>query len=43
MTPGFADLFESSGRYYIGAKVRDGNTEVFAYLPLDEQALALSE
>jgi sigma-B regulation protein RsbU (phosphoserine phosphatase) len=37
---GFDDLFESAGRYYIGANVRAGSTEAFAYLPLDEQALA---
>jgi sigma-B regulation protein RsbU (phosphoserine phosphatase) len=38
--PRFGDLFESGGRYYIGANMRDGNTEAFAYLPLDEQTLA---
>ncbi len=37
---GFHDLFESGGRYYIGANVRAGSTEAFAYLPLDKQALA---
>ena len=40
IAPGFGDLFESGGHYYIGANVRDGNTEAFAYLPLDEQTLA---
>ncbi|HEY3936616.1 MAG TPA: SpoIIE family protein phosphatase [Bryobacteraceae bacterium] len=40
IAPGFGDLFESSGRYYIGANARDGNTEAFAYLLLDEQTLA---
>jgi sigma-B regulation protein RsbU (phosphoserine phosphatase) len=39
ISPGFGDLFESAGRYYIGAKARDGNTEAFAYLLLDEQTL----
>ena len=38
--PGFADLFESGGQYYIGADVRRGNTEAFAYVPLNEQILA---
>ncbi len=37
---GFSGLFESGGRYYMGANVRDGNTEAFVYLPLDEQTLA---
>jgi len=37
---GFGDLFESGGRYYIGANVRDANTEAFTWLPLDEQMLA---
>ncbi|MBV9156587.1 MAG: hypothetical protein JO097_10020 [Acidobacteriaceae bacterium] len=40
IAPGFADLFESAGRYYIGANVRDGKTEAFAFLPLDSQILA---
>jgi sigma-B regulation protein RsbU (phosphoserine phosphatase) len=40
IAPGFSDLFESGGRYYIGANVREGNTEAFAYLSLDEQTLA---
>ena len=39
-SPGFDDLFESGGRYYIGAKTREGNTEAFAYLPLNRQTLA---
>jgi sigma-B regulation protein RsbU (phosphoserine phosphatase) len=38
--PGFGDVFEATGRYYIGADVRDGGAEVFAYLPLDDQTLA---
>jgi sigma-B regulation protein RsbU (phosphoserine phosphatase) len=40
IAPGFADLFESGGRYYIGANVRDGNTEAFAWFPFDKQTLA---
>jgi phosphoserine phosphatase RsbU/P len=40
IVPGFGDLFEAGGRYYIGADVSDGNAEVFAYLLLDEQTLA---
>ena len=40
VAPGFRDLFESGGQYYIGANVREGNTETFAYLPLDEQTLS---
>ena len=40
IAPGFGDLFESDGHYYIAANVQDGNTEAFAYLPLDEQTLA---
>ena len=40
IAPGFADLFESAGHYYIGASERDENTETFAYVPLDEQTLA---
>jgi sigma-B regulation protein RsbU (phosphoserine phosphatase) len=40
IAPGFGDLLESGGHYYIGANVRHGNTEAFAYLPLDEQTLA---
>jgi sigma-B regulation protein RsbU (phosphoserine phosphatase) len=36
---GFADLLENDGRYYIAADVRDGDTEAFAYLPLDDQVL----
>ncbi len=39
IAPGFADLFEAGERYYIGASIRDGNTEAFAYLPLDHQTL----
>jgi sigma-B regulation protein RsbU (phosphoserine phosphatase) len=38
--PGFGGLFESGGRYFIGANVRHMNAETFAYLPLDQQALA---
>ncbi len=38
--PGFGDLLEAGGHYYIGANVRDGNTEAFTYLPLDDQTLA---
>jgi phosphoserine phosphatase RsbU/P len=37
---GFRGLFESDDRFFIGSNVRDGNTEAFAYLPLDQQALA---
>ena len=40
IAPGFGGLFESGGRYFIGANVRGESTEVFAYLSLDEQALA---
>jgi phosphoserine phosphatase RsbU/P len=40
IAPGFSDLFESGGHYYIGASVREGNTEAFAYLLLDEHTLA---
>jgi phosphoserine phosphatase RsbU/P len=40
IVPGFADIFELGGYYYIGASVRDGVTEAFAYVPLDEQSLA---
>ena len=40
IAPGFGGLFESGGRYFIGANVSDGSTEAFAYLPLDQQALA---
>ncbi len=38
--PGFGDLLEAGGHYYIAANVRDGNTEAFTYLPLDDQTLA---
>lgn len=38
--PGFGDLFETGGQYYIGSNVHDGNTEAFTYLPLDAQTLA---
>ncbi len=41
ISPGFADLLEAGGQYYIGANVRDGNTEAFTYLSLDHQTLAL--
>lgn len=41
IAPGFAGLFESGGRYFIGANVCDQSTGTFAYLPLDQQALAL--
>lgn len=40
IAPEFADLFKSGGHYYIGAKEGHGNTEAFAYLPLDERTLA---
>jgi sigma-B regulation protein RsbU (phosphoserine phosphatase) len=40
LAPGFAGLFESEGRYYIAANARDGNTEAFAWLPLDDHLLA---
>jgi hypothetical protein len=40
IAPGFGDLFESDGRYYVGADARVGNTEAFVYAPLDNQALA---
>ena len=40
IAPGFCGLFESGGGYFIGANVRDENTEAFVYLPLDQQALA---
>lgn len=40
IAPGFGGLFESGGRYFIGANVCDMSTETFAYLPLDQQALA---
>lgn len=40
ITPGFGDLFEAGGHYYVGADARDGDTNAFAYLPLDEQFLA---
>ena len=40
IAPGFGGLFESGGRYFIGANVSDKSTETFAYLPLDQQALA---
>lgn len=40
LAPGFSGLFESDGRYFIGAIVRDNATETFAYLPLDPQALS---
>jgi sigma-B regulation protein RsbU (phosphoserine phosphatase) len=40
IAPGFSDLFESGGHYYIGANLRNGNTEAFDYVPLDEQVLA---
>ncbi len=40
ISPGFGDLFESDGRYYIGADARDGNAEAFASVPLDDEALA---
>lgn len=41
IAPGFGDLFESGGHCYIGANARNGNAEAFAYLPLDEQTVAL--
>ncbi len=40
IAPGFCNLFESGGRYYIGSEVRSGNAEAFAYLPFDQQTLA---
>ncbi len=40
IAPGFNDLFEAGGHYYIGANARNANAEVFAYLPLDKQTLA---
>ncbi len=43
IAPGFAGLFESGGRYYIGANASAGSTagnDAFVYLPLDEQELA---
>jgi sigma-B regulation protein RsbU (phosphoserine phosphatase) len=36
----FAGLFESGGRYYLGAEGRDGGADAFAYLPLDGDTLA---
>jgi hypothetical protein len=41
IAPRFAGLFESGGRYFIGANVCDQSTGTFAYLPLDQKALAL--
>jgi sigma-B regulation protein RsbU (phosphoserine phosphatase) len=38
--PDFANLFELHDRYYIGARVREAQAEVFAYVPLDDQTLA---
>jgi sigma-B regulation protein RsbU (phosphoserine phosphatase) len=38
--PGFNDLFETGGNYYIGADALDENAEVFAYMPLDLASLA---
>jgi phosphoserine phosphatase RsbU/P len=40
ITPGFRGILESDDRFFIAADVRDGNTEAFAYIPLDQQALA---
>ncbi len=41
MPLGFGGVFEAAdGHYYIGSKVRDGNTEAFTYLPLDAKTLA---
>ena len=40
IAPGFSGLFESDGHYFIGADVRDESLEAFAYMPLDQQALA---
>jgi len=40
IAPGFSGLFESNGHYFIGANARDGDEEAFAYLPLDQRALA---
>ena len=40
IAPGYADLFQSDRRYYVGAHARDGTTEAFVYAPLDHQALA---
>jgi sigma-B regulation protein RsbU (phosphoserine phosphatase) len=37
--PGFANVFQLDGRNYIGARAREAQAEVFAYVPLDDQAL----
>jgi sigma-B regulation protein RsbU (phosphoserine phosphatase) len=39
IAPGFGGLFESGGRYYMGANARDQRSEAFVYFPLNEQSL----
>lgn len=40
IAPGFRGFFETGERFFIGANVRDGNSDAFVYVPLDQQALA---
>ncbi len=40
LAPRFSGVFTFEGRHYVGSHVRDGDTDTFAYILLDEHLLA---